>query len=265
MSRAITDRPREESRLHTRMLKFALELENSRIFWAVSGGKTGLTAEQAFEAGHFGQRSFARVRELLTNLRARYEAFPVALTVLNRWEEMGIETQRLICHWHLQLSDPLYRRFSGSFLPDRLQQGQLTVTQQQVITWLAKAGAGRWSGSTRIKFASKLLSSAYTAGLLGSKRDPRPIVLPRVPDEALAYLMHLLREVEIEGTLLANPYLRSIGLEGSLLSDRLRRLPELAFGSQGGLVEMGWRHSDLADWSAKAGVSGFKNAKLVMA
>ena len=250
-----TLRPREEVRLHTRVIKCTLESPNSRIFWAKSTSQQPMQAEVAFEAGWFGNRSLPRLRELLANLRARYEAFPLALQVLHRWQGMGGDTQNLICHWHLQLSDPLYRQFSGAFLPDRLLQGQPTINKQQVVTWLGDAGGGRWSGSTRLQLASKLLSTAHSVGLIQGKRDPRPIVFPLVPDEALSYLLHLLREVDFQGTLLANPYLHSVGLEGGMLNDRLKRLPDLCFGRQGDLVDMGWKHRDLVDWAAHSGIT----------
>ena len=258
-------RAREESRLHTRVLKCTLETANSRIFWAESVAQQSMQAEAAFEEGWFGHRSLTRLRELLTNLRARYEAFPSALQVLRSWQGMGGDTQKLICHWHLQLSDSLYRQFSGSFLPERLLQGQPTVSKQQVVTWLGEAGGGRWSGSTRLQLASKLLSTANSAGLIQGKRDPRPIVFPLVPDDALSYLLHLLREVDFEGTVLANPYLRSVGLEGNLLNDRLKRLPDLSYGRQGDLVDMGWKHRDLSAWAAHAGVGGLEPRELAVA
>jgi hypothetical protein len=257
--------PTEEQRLHTRVLKCTLESANSSIFWAESAPEQPMKAEAAFEAGWFGHRSLSRLRELLTNLRARYEAFPSALQVLHRWQRMGGDTQRLICHWHLQLSDPLYRQFSGDFLPDRLLQGQPTISKQQVVTWLGDAGGGRWSGSTRLALASKLLSTAHSAGLIKGKRDPRPIVFPLVPDDALTYLLHLLREVDIQGTLLTNPYLRAVGLEGGMLSDRLKRLPDLSYGRQGDLVDMGWKHLDLADWAAHSGITGAGSMELLSA
>jgi hypothetical protein len=257
--------PREEGRLHTRVLKCTLESANSRIFWAESALQQPMQAEVAFEAGWFGHRSLTRLRELLTNLRARYEAFPSALQVLHRWQGMGGDTQKLICHWHLQLSDPLYRQFTGVFLPDRLLQGHSTISKQQVVSWLGDAGGGRWSGSTRLALASKLLSSANSAGIIQGKRDPRPIVFPLVPDDALAYLLHLLREVDFEGTVLANPYLRSVGLEGTLLNDRLKRLPDLNYGRQGDLVDMGWKHRDLSAWAAHAGVGGAEQRELAVA
>ena len=97
----------------------------------------------------------------------------------------------------------------------------------------------------RIQFASKLLSAAYSATVVTSNRDPRPIGMPRVPDEALEYLLYLLRETEFEGSLLDNPYLSSVGLEGAILEERLRGLPGLAFRRQGDLIDFGWRHHDL--------------------
>ena len=103
--------------------------------------------------------------------------------------------------------------------------------------------------ATRIQFASKLLSAAFSAGLVGSNRDPRPLPLPRVGDDALSYLLYLLRETRFEGTLLDNPYLRSIGLDGPVLEDRLHGLPSLRFARQGDLVEVGWRHPDLIGWA----------------
>ena len=247
-------RPHEETRLHTRLLKCTLELENSRIYWGLAGSGVALTAEQAFEEGWFGHRSLSRLRELLGDLRVRFDAFPSALQVLHGWKEMAPDTQRLICHWHLQLADTLYRRFSGSYLPDQLSHGHRTLSKQQVVRWLGEQTGERWAISTRLQIASKLLSSAFAAGLIGSRRDPRPITFPRVPEEALSYLLYLLREVEINGTLLDNPYLASVGLVGEFLVDRLRGLPGLAFGRQGELVDMGWRHSDLTSWADKNGV-----------
>ena len=71
-----------------------------------------------------------------------------------------------------------------------------------------------------------------------------------MPDESLEYLLYLLRETEFAGTLLDNPYLASVGLDGAVLVDRLRRLPGLAFRRQGDLTDFGWRHQDLRAWAA---------------
>lgn len=243
-------RPAEASEVHTRLLKCALEVDEARAYWAHTDGGRPVRPQEAFESYWFGAKSLPRVEVLLTNLRARFDAFPTALQALHRWPGMAPDTRRLVCHWHLQLADPLYRRFTGAYLPARLAGPKPDVSRHQVVEWVSAQGPGRWTMPTRLQFASKLLSSAYAAGLLGRARDPRPIKVPRVPDEALVYLMYLLREVQIEGALLENPYLISVGLQGDLLQARLRSAPGLALERQGDLVSLTFTHPDLATWAA---------------
>ena len=245
----MTSRPAETTRLHTRLLKCALEVEDCRCYWArVGAPREGIT-HQAFDEYWFGARSLPRVSNLLRNMRARFDAFPQALSVLHRWREMEPDTRRVICHWHLQLADPLYRRFTGTFLAERREEARPGLTRDRVVTWVARQDADRWNASTRIQFASKLLSAASAAGLVATTRNPRELSLPRVPDEALAYLLHLLRGVDYQGTLLDNPYLGSVGLGGAALSDRLRRLSDVGFRQQGDLVDLDFDHADLAAWA----------------
>mgnify|MGYP000420892099 CR=1 FL=1 len=103
--------------------------------------------------------------------------------------------------------------------------------------------------STRIQFASKLLTAANAAGLVIGIRDPRPLTFPQVPGEALTYLLYLLRGIDFAGTLLANPYLASVGLDGDTLASRLRTLSALSFRRQADLVDFGWRFEDLPAWA----------------
>ncbi|HRE89367.1 MAG TPA: DUF1819 family protein, partial [Myxococcota bacterium] len=208
----------------------------------------------AFEHYWFGAKSLPRVEVLLTNMRARFSAFPDALHVLHVWPEMPLESRRLICHWHLQLSDPIYRQFTGDFLPERRDNLRPEVTRDQVVRWvrdldLRTNTAARWTTSTHTQFASKLLSCAFSAGLLTRNRDPRPLASPRVPVPALEYVLYLLRGVTFEGTLLDNPYLRSVGLVGELLDLRLRTLRGLTFRRQGSLIDFAWHHPDLRAWA----------------
>lgn len=246
----MTPRPREATDVHTRLLKCALEVDDSRAFWAHVDPTSPPSATQAFDEYWFGARSLPRIEVLLTNMRARFSAFPSALATLRAWPHMSPDTRRTLCHWHLQLADPLYRRFTGSYLVDRrAHHDRPHVTRDLVVTWVAQQGPGRWTMPTRIQFASKLLSAAYSAALVASNRDPRPLTLPRVPDDALAYLMYLLRETDFDGTLLDNPYTRSVGLDGPALDDRLRALPGLALTRQADLVDFRWAHPDLAAWA----------------
>jgi len=115
--------------------------------------------------------------------------------------------------------------------------------------WVGELGGDRWNMATKFQFASKLLSSAFAVGLITSTRDPRPVDYPRVDDGALNYLMYLLRRVDIGGSLLANPYLVSVGLSGSGIEDRLKALSAMRFRRQGDLIDFGWLYPDLLAWA----------------
>jgi hypothetical protein len=245
----MTGRQRETTATHTRLSRCALEVEDSRAYWSHADETSSVNAQRAFDEYWFGARSLSRVEVLLANMRARFAAFPSALAVLHRWPHMSPETRRIICHWHLQLTDPLYRRFTGDYMVERRSGSRPEVNRDLVVGWVGQHGPSHWTMTMRIQFASKLLSAAYSAALVTSNRDPRPVGLPRVPDEALTYLMYLLRETEFEGTLLDNPYARSVGLEGAALEERLRGLPGLAFTRQGDLVDFGWKQRDLRAWA----------------
>jgi hypothetical protein len=245
-------RPSEVTEVHTRLLRCSLELEPSRAYWRHAGQGEAITAERAFEGYWFGARSLARARVLMANMRARFDAYPSGLEVLRRWPDIDLDTRRAIGHWHLQLSDPLYRAFTGDFLVVRHQQQQARVRRDGVIHWVDQQGPGRWSMATRIQFASKVLTAAHAAGLVVGIRDPRPLSFPAVTDQALTYVLYLLREVDFEGTLLHNPYLASVGLSGSALEGRLRGLAALSFARQGSVYELAWSHSSLTEWAAAA-------------
>jgi hypothetical protein len=248
----VTPTAREVTDVNTYLLKCPLEVEHARAFWSRVDATSALTAtsRDAFDDYWFGARSLPRVAILLRTLRARFAPFPAALDVLHRWPHMAPDTRSLICHWHVALTDPLYRRFTSDFLVARRASHRPEVTRDLVVGWVATHGPANWTMVTRVQLASKLLSAAHEAGLVATPRDPRPVSLPRVPDLALEYLLHLLRETSFEGTLLANPYTDSVGLDGALLEDRLRALPSLAFRRQGDLIDFGWRHADLRAWAA---------------
>jgi len=230
-----------------------LEPEHSRAYWAHADGEAPVAVRQAFAEYWFGARSLPRVAMLLANLRVRYDAFPAALGVLHQWADMPPDTRRLICHWHVQLADPLYRAFSGVYLPDRREGHRAEVTLDLAVNWVRECGPPQWQMATRIKFASNLLSTARAAGIVTGSRDPRPVVSPRVEDEALEYLLYLLRGVQFAGTLLDNPYLRSVGLSGASLEARLRRLPAVSLRRQGDLVDVEWRYDGLRQWAEGTG------------
>ena len=172
-----------------------------------------------------------------------------ALEVLRRWREMTPQTRQALCHWHLQLTDPIYRRFTGDFLVSRRTGTHPKIDRDVVLRWLKREFPDRWGESTCIQFASKLLSAASEAGLVSARRDPRSLLYPKVPDVALAYLLHLLRGTTFAGTLTDNPYLASVGLTESFLDQRLRTLRGISFRRMGHLTEFNWAAPSLLAWA----------------
>lgn len=242
-------KPQEETEIHTQILRFQLGTDESRAYWQRAATGSPPTTQDAFTEQLFGAVSERRTAVIMRQMRHRYDAFPPALDVLSRWKSMTPATRSLICHWHLQLADPLYRAFTDAYLEERRLGPNPEIERAQVLRWVQRQQPERWSHNTLLTFASKLLSAAYSAGLIEKNRDPRPLIYPRVPDEALSYLLHLLRGVRFEGTLLDNPYLRSVGMSGKFLEDRLRLLPGLKIHRMGDLIDFTSDVQTLHDWS----------------
>lgn len=245
------DRPAEATEIHTRILRLALGIEDSRSYWehvdpSVPAADRPL---HAFEKRWFGAKSLERTRTLVPNFADRYDRYPEALAVLRRWRTMDAPTRQMICHWHLQLTDPIYRRYTGSYLVERRGLRDPKVDRDSTMRWVQTEFPDRWSASTCVQFASKLLSAASEAGLVSAKRDPRTLLLPKVTDLALAYLLHLLRGIRFEGTLTENPYLASVGLTEAFLDQRLRSLPGLTYRRMAHLREFDWAHPTLTAWA----------------
>lgn len=245
------DRLGEATAVHTRILRLALGIEDSRSYWDHVDPILPLTAraQVAFEQRWFGAKSLERVRFLLSNFVDRYDAFPEALAVLRRWRSMDAAARQVICHWHLQLSDPLYRRFTGSFLVERRGLRDPKVDRDVALRWVKNEFPNRWSEATCVQFASKLLSAASEAGVISPKNDPRTLLIPKVPDLALGYLLHLLRSLHFTGSLIDNHYLASVGLTDGFLDQRLRALPGITFRRMAHLTELDWDHPTLIAWA----------------
>lgn len=240
--------PAEATAHSARLTKCGIEIDECRAWWAHADRTACASPQRIFDEYWFGAKSVARIEVLVRSMRLRFDAYPSALVTLHRWPHMSAETRRLICHWHLQLSDSLYRSFTGDYLPSRRLMPASDVTRPMVVAWVAGQSGIAWSLPTRTQFATNALSAACAAGLVAGKRDPRAVTLPAVPNDALGYLLHLLREIEYEGTLLDNPYLSSVGLVGPALDDRLRSLPGVRFRRQGDLADFGWEHGSLEAW-----------------
>src|SRR5688572_26959097 len=120
MTGSSEDTPAEVTEAHSRLLRCSLCVEESRAYWShVDPATPRASSSVAFVGSWFGTKSEAWTTELLANMRVRLDAFPAALRVLAGWRAISPEVRRLLCHFHLQLTDPLYRRFTGEYLPER--------------------------------------------------------------------------------------------------------------------------------------------------
>jgi len=238
----------EETTLHTRIMRCDLAVAECRAWWERRDDDEPPANSLIFEQQWFGAKSEARVALLAANLKVRFEAFPGSLEALHAWRSMPPPVRVLICHWHLQLADPLYRAFTGGFLLARRQRGLPDVRRETVVDWVDSMAPGRWALTSRKQFASKLLGCARVTGLVQGAKDPRPLTLPAVPDDAILYLLYLLRGIEFAGGLDDNPYLAGVGLQGPALHARLSRISALGYRRTGDLVSFDWAFPTLFDW-----------------
>ncbi len=243
--------PAEFTVVHTRLLQLALAIEDSRAYWAnvdptMARARAALAA---FEQRWFGAKSLGRVKKLIANFVLRYDSFPAALTVLRQWPAMDPATRQAICHWHLQLVDPMYRRFTTEFLGQRCDADDPDLDRGRVSRWLRSTYGDRWAGSTINQFASKLLSAATQAGLVSRYPGSRRRLLPKLTDQALGYLLYLLRATTFAGNLVGNPYMESVGLSGALLEARLQRLPGITYRRLVDVDDFGWHYPSLTAWA----------------
>lgn len=246
-------RPEETTEIHTRILRVTLAEPECRAYWQHVDPSIpeGERPALAFEQRWFGARTMPRVRTLIAALSKRFDPTPDALAALRAWRSIPADARVIVCHWHLQFSDPVYRAFTGGFLAQRRAEGRNTVDRDQAERWVHATFGERWAGATRLKFAGNLLTAAGEAGLVAGRTNPRTIVTPRVSDDALAYLLHLLREVRIEGRFLDNPYLASVGLERDELSARLAALRGVRFRQLADVVDFEWSEPTLRAWAER--------------
>lgn len=173
-----------------------LEVSLSQTFWSRAEAEQNSKERrlQAKEEKWFPALSEARLRYVLAELERRFPAR--ALAALGKWQPDERQAP-LICHWHLQWSDPLYRDFSSGFMVSAWARPEANVSVADVDQWLTSRGShAEWSSSTRRRLASGLLSAACNAGFLkGSGRD-RELRTVTADAECISYLREWLAAPE---------------------------------------------------------------------
>lgn len=243
-------RPAEATQAHTRILRAMLATEDCIAYWKSSASEaTGAARVRlAFEQRWFGDKSESRVKTLMGDMALRFDAYPSLLAALRVWNPPRALAP-WICHFHTQLADPIYRRFTGEFLPQRRQLGYSNIDREGVARWVQEQWPGRWSPATCLKFGSNMLATAFEAGLFKDKKDPRQLISPRPPALALEYVLYALREVAFEGTLLGAPYLRSVVKDSDALAGMLRGFDSVRLQSIGDIQDFEWRFASLMAWA----------------
>ena len=182
---------------HTGLLRMGLEVEASRIFWklATEGETSRERRARASAEDWYPDFSEARLRYVLSELERRFP--PATRSALRAWSPE--EQSALVCHWHLQWSDPLYRDFTSSYLVTAWAMPDQGIGVSDVEGWLLQRGTHHgWSPSTRRRLASGLLGAATEAGFLaghGRRRELRTVGVDRT---SLAYLRAFLADQDNE-------------------------------------------------------------------
>lgn len=253
-------RPAEHKTEHTRILRVMLATEDCVSYWRLPpNDATGAERlRRAFDERWFGNKTESRVKTLLGDMALRFDAYPFALDALRTWKPSR-SLAPWICHVHTQLADPIYRRFTGEFLPRRRSLGYSTVEREVVARWVQDEWSGRWSASTAIKFGGNMLATAFEAGLLKDRKDPRKLTPPRIPREALEYVLYLLREIDIAGPVTGSDYLSSVLPDADSLPSNLQGSDAVRLQAIGDIQNFEWAYPNLAAW-AEAQVSPAQGA-----
>ncbi len=181
----------------------------------------------------------SRISNLLTELAARFDAFPHALRLLQSIA-LPPASCPLVCHVHFALADVRYRRFTGEYLADRRERGLGAAGVEQVAEWIAANERALGRPSSHAGLAKRLLVSAGEAGLIEEDGAPRAVGPPELLGMVVAYVLYLLREIRFSGTLLENAYLRGLGVTAENVRETIEAAP-------GVRMTAGWRAGDPED------------------
>jgi hypothetical protein len=226
-----------------------LAVDDCVAYWrAPEIGPAGERVRAAFDGRLFGTKSETRVRTLLGDMSLRFDAYPRALAAIRAWNPPR-HVAPWLCHFHTQLADPIYRRFTGQYLPERRGSGYANVDREAVARWIDQEWPERWAQATCIKFGGNLLATAYEAGLFKERRDPRRLTAPRVPTPAVEYLLYLLRELRIDRPVLQSPYVTALAANVDERGELLRQLPSVRVHVLGDVVDFSFTYPDLLSWA----------------
>ena len=200
----------EVSTPHTGLLRLGLATAYSVAFWtrATEDLEVSEMARAAEEQQWFGEISSSRVRYVVRQLQKRFP-YPTR-ELLGFQPRSDTSGDALICHWHLQLHDPLYRDYTSLYLLRCWSGPTTSVTIDETEKWVRTRPSARdWKSNTQRRMASGLMSAATEAGLLAKTgREERELKLPNVQFIDREYLEKLMQLAGVDD---ADPYFASVG------------------------------------------------------
>ena len=223
---------------HTTMIRMAARINESKTYLinyseALNRSELKNSAWNESWFGFLGDSIFA---VLISGLYNRFGQFPKQVSVLKQWINSGIEHYdfNLVCHLHIQLTDPYYRWLTGEYLPERCNSGLGTFNADLIQADFAAYSTKKMKSNTCRRLLSNLLSSAVECGLLSGKAQ-RQFETPIVSSKLFGYLVYTLQEFNFPmSDLRESPYIQSICSD----QEKLKRL--LVEGQYKGWWEFNW-------------------------
>ena len=223
---------------HTTMIRMAARINESKIYvqnYSESSTQTELK-KAAWDESWFGFLGDSIFAVLISGLYNRFGQFPKLISVLKEWinAEMEHYDFNLVCHLHIQLTDPYYRWLTGEYLPERLDAGLGSFNADLIQPNFVAYSTKELKANTFRRLLSNLLSSAVECGLLSGKAQ-RQFETPIVSTKFFGYLVYTLQEFNFPmSDLRESPYIKSICNDQA----KLKRL--LIEGQYKGWWEFNW-------------------------
>ncbi|MGK5091068.1 BrxA family protein [Deltaproteobacteria bacterium TL4] len=240
---------------HTDIMRITARLEETRAYIR-NFEETATTAElktRAWEGQWFGfipESIFIRLMPALYN---RYGQYPQLMEVLKKWLSLGLESHdfKLICHLHLQLTDPYYRWVSGQCLPSRYREGLYEINNTILVSLLKNEIAAELKSNSLQKLARNILTTIRDVGLLKGTQN-KSMTTPVVSVEFLGYLLYTLSKLGYPvADIPASPYIQSLfrdreTFQGLLAEGQRKNWWEYNWGNQ--IFTLSFQYPDILTW-----------------
>jgi len=249
------------SEASTTMMKVGARLEESRSYLNFVNFEDSLKKqkEKAWNEQWFGFLPEQILETVVFALYQRFGQFPLIVKVLKTWIDKGLDNHdfKLLCHFHIQLTEPYYRWATGQYFYQRYNEGFDDIPSNILGKQLEKAFGKEkdLSSQSYQRLARGILSTARDTGILKGKAE-KFFAHPLVSIEFLGYLVYALYHFKFPfGEFVTSPYIQSVIKDEA----QLRRL--LTDGQRKNWWEFNWDHglfslypkfSDIQQWYEEA-------------